>query len=184
MLGVIYCSLTYLLWYGICYLRQRCRRRAPSTPELEPCSPQASSSTEAHEQDESEPASGSKPAINDDEKKQDSVDAGSQADEPGRAPMDAPDSFWNDVAGNDRSAVLRRLTNEQLADFARGMNVHEVGFVASFAGCATARQMRHIVDLCEWAAEPLNTKTFRTVSAASQEIDRLKLIMDGLRRRR
>ena len=91
---------------------------------------------------------------------------------------DAPDSLWKEVAGNDRAAVLRRLTNEQLADFASVMHVHEVGFVSSFEGCATARQLRCIVDLCEWACEPLNTQTFRTVSAASREIDRLKPIAD------
>ena len=186
VMGVVHCSLMACLWHAGCYLL-RCRREASSTPGLEPCSPQASSSTEAHEQEqpceESEPAGGSKPALNDPEDKQDSVDVGTQAEEPGRAPRDAPDSFWKDVAGSDRAAVLRRLTNEQLANFARGMHVHEVGFVASFEGCATARQMRYIVDLCEWAGEPLNTQTFRTTSAASEEIDRPKPIVEGIRRR-
>ena len=64
------------------------------------------------------------------------------------------------------------------------MNVHELGFVDSFVGCATARQLKYIVDLSELAHEPLHTRAFRTIGAASLEIDRLKPIVEGMRRRR
>ena len=192
VLGVFFCSISCLLWYGTLYLCRRCRCGEPSTPGQEPCSPEASSSTEAHEPEESEPASGSKPPFVDDEKKQDCADAASQVDDEKKRdcadvasqaddPMHVPDSFWKDAVGSDRSAVLRRLTNEQLADFARGMNVHEFGFVASFTGCATAKHMRYIWDLCDYTGENMDTKTFCTVTAASHEIDRVKAIVEARR---
>ena len=166
---------------------------APSPPEPGPS--QASSSTETHELEqpceESEPAGGLKPDFIDRQVEtdtQDNVYVGTLTEAPrgaaAKAPMDCPDSSWRDVAGNDRASILRRLTNEQLADFARGMNVHELGFVDSSVGCATARQMKYIIDLNELAHEPLNTRAWRTIGAALLEIDRLKPIGEGVKRRR
>ena len=97
------------------------------------------------------------------------------------------DSFWDNIA-NGRGRILRKLDKQQLATFASAVDVHLMhipdGLRGNFMGVATARQMQYIVDLSELARRPLDVRTFRSVGAASLEIDRLKPIVAGMRRRR